>query len=165
MTERKKTSIKKQENKSKKSTAKPKSTGTYKKSEPKKSTTKPRSTSTYKKSEPKKGDIKKKVDTKSVKRKEQPQPKPKKETYPHFRRFKKSDHPALIVGEQFDEKQREEYRYRKVMHRERDGRHLNEKIYPNPDPTDNRPMHIAKRVRHSEKKNFGKRLSWKYPKK
>lgn len=117
----------------------------------------------YKKSEPKKGDIKKKVDTKSVKRKEQT--KPKKETYPHFRRYSKSEHPTLIVGEQINAKNKEEYKYRKVMHSEKDGRHLNEKIYPNPDPTDNRPMHIAKRVRHDEKKFFGKRLFWKYPKK
>ena len=51
------------------------------------------------------------------------------------------------------------------MHSEKDGRHLNEKVYPNPDPNDIRPMYIGKRVRHDQKKNFGNKLSWKYPKK
>lgn len=85
--------------------------------------------------------------------------------YPHFRYFKKSQHPALIVGEQKTE-QKEEYRYRKVMHGDRDGRHLNEVVYPNPDPKDPEPMHIARRVRHEEKKHFNDTpLPWKYPKK
>ena len=95
--------------------------------------------------------------------------------YPHFRYYKKSHHPALVVGEQSGEKtdnkgnvrKTDEYRYRKVMHRDRDGRHLNEKVEPNPDPTDNSPMYIANRVRHDEKDNFeNKPLPWKYsPKK
>ena len=46
------------------------------------------------------------------------------------------------------------------MHSERDVRHLNEKVYPNPDPTDKKPMYIAKRVRHDDKKHFS---SWTYP--
>ena len=83
------------------------------------------------------------------------------ETYPHFRHYLKSNHPALIVGEL----EPDEYKYRKVTHSERDGRHLNEKVEPNPDPTDNRPMYIAKRQRHDKKKHFGKRLPWKPPKK
>lgn len=85
----------------------------------------------------------------------------KKETYPHFRRYKVSNHPALIVNEHSDT----EYDYRKVMHGEKDGRHLNEKVEPNPDPTDKKPMYIAKRVRHDKKNKFGKRLPWQYPKK
>lgn len=94
--------------------------------------------------------------------------------YPHFRYYKKSKHPALIVGEQIgkktdkrgNEREIEEYRYRKVMHDERDGRHLNETVFPNPDPSDPEPMHIAKRVRHDKKKNFDpKPLPWKYSKK
>lgn len=52
------------------------------------------------------------------------------------------------------------------MHGEKDGRHLNEKVEPNPDPTDNEPMYIGKRVRHDDKENFEpKPLSWKYSKK
>lgn len=82
--------------------------------------------------------------------------------YPHFRYYKKSQHPALIVGEQ----PIEEYRYRKVTHSERDGRHLNEKVEPNPNKSDLKPMYIVKRVRHDRKDFFeDKPLPWKYPKK
>ena len=87
-----------------------------------------------------------------------------KEKYPHFRYYLKSKHPALIVGEQISKKNGEEYKYRKVMHGEKDGRHWNEEVFPNPKPGDNRPMHIAKRVRHDKKTNFEPyALSWKYP--
>lgn len=82
--------------------------------------------------------------------------------YPHFRYYKKSSHPALIVGKQPEE----EYRYRKVMHSEKDGKRTNEKIEPNPKPGDPEPMYIGKRVRHDKKHNFEpKPLPWKYPKK
>ena len=47
-----------------------------------------------------------------------------------------------------------------IMHGEKDGRHRNEKVSPNPNPKDPRPMYIGKRVRHDEKKNFS---TWKYP--
>ncbi|MDE7165064.1 MAG: hypothetical protein K2O04_06580, partial [Clostridiales bacterium] len=83
------------------------------------------------------------------------------ETFPHFRHYLKSNHPALILGEL----EPDEYKYRKVTHSEREGRHLNEKVEPNPDPTDDRPMYIVKRQRHDKKKHFGKRLPWKPPKK
>jgi hypothetical protein len=50
------------------------------------------------------------------------------------------------------------------MHGERDGKRLNEKVDPNPDPTDKKPMYIGKSVKHDKKKNFeDKRLPWKYP--
>ena len=84
-----------------------------------------------------------------------------KEKFPHFRYYKKSGHPALIVGEQ----PVEEYKFRKVMHSEKDGKRNNEKIFPNPDKTDKRPMYIGKRVRHDKKKFFGAKLPWKYPNK
>ena len=84
------------------------------------------------------------------------------EHFPHFRIYKKSGHPALIVGEYSDD----EYKFRKVMHGEKDGKRRNEMVYPNPNPKDRKPMHIGKRVRHDEKKYFGRKpLSWKYPKK
>ena len=83
------------------------------------------------------------------------------ERFPYFRRYKKSGHPALITSE-YSEK---EYNYRKVMHNERDGNKPNERVFPNPDPKDKRPMYIGKRVRHDNKKYFGEKLSWKYPKK
>ena len=83
----------------------------------------------------------------------------KKEKFPHFRRYNKSGHPALIVGE----KSIDEYDYRKVTHSERDGRHLNEKVSPNPNPNDKKPMYIGKRVRHDSKKFFSKWIyPWKY---
>ena len=93
--------------------------------------------------------------------------------YSHFRFYRKSKHPALIVGEQKGTKQTvqgvkevDEYRYRKVMHGEKDGRHLNEVVYPNPNPKDDKPMYIAKRVRHDDKENFENApLPWKNPKK
>ena len=94
--------------------------------------------------------------------KKKPGKKPSKVTYPHFRYYKPSKHPTLVVGEQKNNKGGE-YRYRKVMHSERDGRHLNEKVYPNPNPKDKNPMYIAKRVRHDSKSRFEKYpLPWKY---
>lgn len=78
------------------------------------------------------------------------------ENFPHFRYYKKSGHPALITAEHSET----EYKYRKVMHGDRDGRHPNEKVYPNPNPKDSKPMYIGKRVRHDEKRFFSK---WKYP--
>ena len=85
---------------------------------------------------------------------------PKKESFPHFRYYKKSKHPALIIDEiPAEKKEDEEYRYRKVTHSERDGRHINEKVDPNPNKSDNRPMYIVKRKRHDKKSHFS---SWKY---
>ena len=86
--------------------------------------------------------------------------------YPHFRKYLKSGHPALIVGEMVNEKKQEEYWFRKVMHGDKDGRHNNEMVYPNPKPGDKEPMHIAKRKRHDLKSFFSlKPYKWKYPKK
>ena len=85
-----------------------------------------------------------------------------KEKYPHFRQYKKSKHPALITGERSSD----EYNYRKVTHSERDGRHLNEKVFLNPNKKDKKPMYIAKRTRHDKKDNFSKwKYTWKYTKK
>lgn len=83
------------------------------------------------------------------------------EIFPHFRKYLPANHPALVVGEHSDS----EYSFRKVSHSEYDGRHLNEKIYPNPNPKDQKPMYIGKRVRHDKKNRFGKKYTWKYPKK
>lgn len=84
------------------------------------------------------------------------------ETYPHFRYYKKSKHPALITGEY----SLEEYKYRKVMHSGKDGGRNNECVYPNPDPKDKDPMFIGRRTRHDLKGSFESwKLPWKYPKK
>lgn len=93
--------------------------------------------------------------------------------YPHFRYYKKSKHPALIIGEQKcvketgqGAKEIDEYRYRKIMHSDKDGERKNEMVYPNPNPKDDRPMYIGKRVRHDDKENFNEcPLPWKYPRK
>lgn len=88
----------------------------------------------------------------------------KPEKFPHFRYYRKSGHPALITAE-YSEK---EYKYRKVMHGDRDGRNgrTNEKVFPNPDPNETEPMYIAKRVRHDKKNAFEPFiLPWKYPSK
>lgn len=82
-------------------------------------------------------------------------------TYPHFRYYIKSGHPALIVSE----RSKDEYNYRKVMHSERDGNRKNECLYPNPNKSDKRPMYIGKRVRHDKKNKFMNNvLPWKYSK-
>ena len=52
-----------------------------------------------------------------------------KETYPHFRHYKKSGHPALILSPEGDDK----YKFRRVTSSEFSGHHKNEKIEPNPD--------------------------------
>lgn len=75
--------------------------------------------------------------------------------YPHFRKYKKSGHPAMITGEH----SAKEWNYRKVMHKDRDGRHLNDKYDPNPNPLDSEPMYVARRVRYDDKKNFS---TWRY---
>lgn len=87
-------------------------------------------------------------------------------SFPHFRKYVKADHPALIVGETVNENKKEEFLYRKVTHSEKDGRHLNEKIVPNPNKKDPSPMYISKRTRRDEKKFFSKWMiyRWKYPK-
>ena len=83
-----------------------------------------------------------------------------REEYPHFRRYLKSGHPALITAEHSED----EYKFRKVMHSARDGKRLNEKVVPNPNPKDKNPMYIGKSVKHDKKKYFEKKkLPWKYP--
>lgn len=93
------------------------------------------------------------------------QKKKKKEKFPHFRWYRKSKHPALIVGEKTNEKKEEEFNFHKVTHRDKEGRHSNVKLEPNPNPKDNKPMYVVKRVRHDKKKYFGEKLPWEYLKK
>ena len=60
----------------------------------------------------------------------------------------------------------DEYNFRKVTHSEKDGRHLNIKIEPNPNPQDKKAMYVTKRVRHDKKQYFSKwKYSWRKPKK
>lgn len=109
--------------------------------------------------------IRRKVTESARKKKKSGNSKRVEAPYPHFRYYRKSGHPALIVGEQ-KTGDVDEYKYRKVMHSERDGNRPNEKVYPNPNPKDPEPMYIGKRVKHDEKKRFEEKpLPWKYPKK
>lgn len=85
-----------------------------------------------------------------------------KAPYPHFRYYKKSGHPSLIVGEYNSD----EYVYRKVMHSQKDGKRTNEEVKPNPNKSDPKPMYIGKRKRHDKMNAFENHpLPWKYPKK
>jgi hypothetical protein len=96
------------------------------------------------------------------KKRKESRAKPEQEKYPHFRFYEKSKHPALITGE----RPIDEYNYRKVTSSEKDGRHINEKVTPNPDKTRKTPMYIGKHVKHDKKNNFSKwKYPWKYPKK
>ncbi len=86
--------------------------------------------------------------------------KQKQVTYPHFRYYRPSKHPALITAERSED----EFNYRKVMHSPKDGKRNNEKVYPNPNPKDKEPMYIGRRVRHDKKKKFENSiLPWNYP--
>lgn len=87
--------------------------------------------------------------------------KKKKETFPHFRHYKKSGHPALILSEE-----KQDYNFRRVTSSEYSGHHRNEKVYPNPDKRKKTPMYIVKQRQRDKKEKFSKwKYSWKYPKK
>ena len=73
----------------------------------------------------------------------------------HFRKYYKSKHPALIVGED-----KKDYKFRRVTSSELSGHHKNEKVYPNPDRLKNTPMYIVKQIQKDKKSQFSK---WKYP--
>ncbi len=89
-----------------------------------------------------------------------------KASYPHFRYYKKSKHPALITGETTEYNRGLEYKYRKVMHSAKDGRRANECVTPNPNPRDKEPMYIGKRVKHDVVGAFEDNpLPWEYKKK
>lgn len=85
----------------------------------------------------------------------------KKEKFPHFRRYNKSGHPALILDEDKDD-----YLFRRVTSSEKSGHHKNEKVFPNPDTRRSTPMYIVKNRQKDKKKFFSKKkYSWKYPNK
>ena len=89
-------------------------------------------------------------------------PRQTKEIYPHFRHYKKSGHPALILSPEGDDK----YKFRRVTSSEFSGHHRNEKIEPNPDKRRKTPMYVVKQRQIDLRKNFSSwKYSWKYPKK
>lgn len=73
----------------------------------------------------------------------------------HFRKYFKSNHPALIVDED-----KTTYDFHRVTSSEFSGRHRNIKVYPNPDKTRKTPMFIVKQKQNDKKERFSK---WKYP--
>ena len=76
--------------------------------------------------------------------------------YPHFRHYKKSGHPALILSEDGSDK----YKFRRVTSSEFSGHHRNQCVFPNPDKRRSTPMYIVKQKQSDYKKHFS---SWKYP--
>ena len=86
-----------------------------------------------------------------------------KETFPHFRKYRKSNHPALILAEVNDNK---DYLFRRTSHQKSVARKKGyEEVNPNPNPRDPDPMFIEKRKRVDKKSNFYPRpYSWKYKK-
>jgi len=85
--------------------------------------------------------------------------------FPHFRFYKKNNHPALIVGNAKIREHNDSYLYRKTSHSSKITKRGSEKVYPNPNPLDKRPMYIEKRKRVDFKYLFGPKLNWKYNKK
>ena len=95
-------------------------------------------------------------------KKSSPKSKKTKEKFPHFRHYKKSGHPALILSEETEEK----YKFRRVTSSEFSGHHRNERIDPNPDKRRKTPMYIVKQRQSDYKKNFSTwKYPWKFPKK
>ena len=81
--------------------------------------------------------------------------------YPHFRKYKKSRHPALLVGE--DRKNRNVVIFHRTSHESSVARKKGFfVISPNPKPGDSRPMYVEKKKRADEKKFFSPRpYTWK----
>ncbi len=85
--------------------------------------------------------------------------------FPHFRKYKRSNHPALIIGLAKIKKEADGFLYRKTSHSPGVSKKKCDKIDPNPNPNDNRPMYIEKRKRADFKFRFGEKLNWKFPQK
>lgn len=84
--------------------------------------------------------------------------------YPHFRKYRKSGHPALLIGEDINNSNRVVYRRTSHEHNFGKGKAY-DTVSPNPKPYDPRPMYIEKKKRVDEKKNFASRpYPWKFKK-
>ena len=87
------------------------------------------------------------------------------EEFPHFRIYKKSKHPVLIVDHATIKKEKDGFLYKKASHSSGLTKRGFSVITPNPDPKDKKPMFIENRRRKDFKHKFGPRLPWKSPKK
>ncbi len=85
--------------------------------------------------------------------------------FPHFRIYKKSKHPALIEGYAKIETPKDGFIYRKTSHSKGLTKRGYEKVSPNPNPKDPKPMYIEKRKRVDFKDKFTTILPWKYKQK
>ena len=85
--------------------------------------------------------------------------------FPHFRKYKRSNHPALIVGSATIKKNDDGFLYRKTSHSPGVSKRSSEKVSPNPNPKDPNPMYIEKRKRADYRHKFGEKLNWKLPQK
>ncbi len=82
--------------------------------------------------------------------------------FPHFRIYKKNNHPALIVESAKKKKEGDSFLYRKASHSNKLTKKGYEKVFPNPNPKDNKPMYIEKRKRIDYKIKFGPILPWNF---
>lgn len=83
--------------------------------------------------------------------------------YPHFRFYRKSGHPALILKEVNEGK---DYLFRRTSHEDSVARKSGyEVLEKNPNPNDPKPMFIERRKRRDRKIAFYRiPLNWKYKK-
>ncbi len=84
--------------------------------------------------------------------------------FPHFRMYRKSKHPAMIVGDATINKDKDGYLYKKTSHSTGLTKRGFDVLSPNPDPKDDRPMFVEKRKRKDYKFKFGPKLPWRKPK-
>lgn len=84
--------------------------------------------------------------------------------FPHFRIYKRSKHPALILGNARIKKSKDSYLYQKTSHSEGVTNKGYKKIFPNPNPRDKEPMYVENKKRVDFKEKFGPKLPWKYNK-
>ena len=85
--------------------------------------------------------------------------------FPHFRMYKRNNHPALILGTAKIKKSDDGFIYRKASHSKGLTQRGYEKVSPNPNPKDPNPMYIEKRKRVDFKERFTTILPWKYKQK
>ena len=73
----------------------------------------------------------------------------------HFRYYKKSGHPALIVDEEG-----KLFAFHRVTSSEKSGHHKNWEVNPNPQPSKKTPMFIVKKEEKDRKTSFKEKLRW-----
>ena len=85
--------------------------------------------------------------------------------FPHFRIYKRSKHPALILNHATKDREDDSFLYRKTSHSKGLTKGGFTTVSPNPNPKDKNPMYIENKKRVDYKIKFSKKLPWKFPKK